>query len=187
MHIFGKSWSHQKCILKMHIFLRDFFTAIQKCVMDSGRPTFLICTVCPKAVLWWFFSTCFSLCHLNVTQQVWQEILILTLQSQLEPNVPYSGKLKENGSPWSQLSRLRGFWLGSWDQLWAETTQYGRVQDAIASFGGIFTCRWTRRVYTMLESKQSECFFVCKKRLVNFVTCISGIFWLRSWRVFTVA
>jgi hypothetical protein len=44
------------CCPKMHIenayFVRDIFTAIQKCVMDSGRPTFLICTVCPKAVLW---------------------------------------------------------------------------------------------------------------------------------------
>ena len=38
----------------MHIenayFLPDIFTAIQKCIMDSGRPTFLICTVSPKAV-----------------------------------------------------------------------------------------------------------------------------------------
>ena len=62
-HILGKSWSHQKCILKMHIFcvlskmhienayfLRAIFTAIQKCILDSGRPTFLICTVSPKAV-----------------------------------------------------------------------------------------------------------------------------------------
>ena len=41
---------YQKCILNMHIFLRAIFTAIQKCILDSGRPTFLICTVSPKAV-----------------------------------------------------------------------------------------------------------------------------------------
>jgi hypothetical protein len=47
MHISEKSWSHQKCILKMHIFcvlskthvenayfLRAIFTAVQKCIMD---------------------------------------------------------------------------------------------------------------------------------------------------------
>ena len=60
MHIFGKSWSHQICILKnaccpkMQIenayFLRAIFTAIQKCIMDSGTPTFLIWTISPKAV-----------------------------------------------------------------------------------------------------------------------------------------
>ena len=107
MHISEKSWSHQKCILKMHIFcvlsktqnenayfLRAIFTAVQKC-NGSGRPTFLICTVSPKAVLWRFFSACFSLRHLNVTQQVWQQILIPALQSQLEPSVPYSGTLKD--------------------------------------------------------------------------------------------
>jgi len=48
MHIF--------CVLsKMHIenaFFPSIFTAIQKCIMDSGRPTFLIRTVSPKAVRW---------------------------------------------------------------------------------------------------------------------------------------
>ena len=71
MHISEKSWSHQKCIFKMHIFrvlskmhienayfLRAIFTAIQKCIMDSGRPTFLICTVSPKAVRGWSFDLC---------------------------------------------------------------------------------------------------------------------------------
>ena len=42
------------CCPKMHIdnayFLRAVFAAFQKCKMDSGRPTFLICTVSPKAL-----------------------------------------------------------------------------------------------------------------------------------------
>ena len=97
---------------KMHIenayFLRAIKNAYWKCIFfacyfygrskmhnGSGRPTFLICTVSPKAVLWRFFSACFSLRHLNVTQQVWQQILIPALQSQLEPSVPYSGTLKD--------------------------------------------------------------------------------------------
>ena len=78
----------------MHIFCVLFYGR-SKMHNGSGRPTFLIRTVSPKAVLWRFFSACFSLRHLNVTQQVWQQILIPALQSQLEPSVPYSGTLKD--------------------------------------------------------------------------------------------
>ena len=43
------------CCPKMQIenayFLRAIFTAIRKCIMDSGTPTFLICTLSPK-FLW---------------------------------------------------------------------------------------------------------------------------------------
>ena len=132
---------------KMHIenayFLRAIKNAYWKCIFfacyfygrskmhnGSGRPTFLICTVSPKAVLWRFFSACFSLRHLNVTQQVWQQILIPALQSQLEPSVPYSGT-QRHGSPWSQFYPD----LGGFD-LWAETTQYGRGAGCDCKFLG---------------------------------------------------
>ena len=36
----------------------------------------------------------------------------------------------------SVLSRLRGFWLGSCDQLWAETTRYGRGAGCDCKFLG---------------------------------------------------
>ena len=36
----------------------------------------------------------------------------------------------------SVVSRLRGFWLGSCDQLWAETTQYGRGAGCDCKFLG---------------------------------------------------
>ena len=68
---FGKSWSHQTCTLKIHIFsvlskirienayfLPAIFTASQKCITDSGTPTFLICAVSPKAVWRWSFDLC---------------------------------------------------------------------------------------------------------------------------------
>ena len=42
------------------------------------------------------------------------------------------------------------------------------AQDAIASFWGIFMCRWTRIVYTMLESKQSGCIMFVQKPLDQF-------------------
>ena len=83
-----------------------------------------------------------SPCHLNVTQPVWQEILVRTLESQLEPGVPYSGKLKENGSPWSQLyPDLGGFDLAPATNCGQRQLGMAGVQDAIASFGGIFTRR----------------------------------------------
>ena len=102
----------------------------------SGRPTFLICTVSPKAVLWRFFSACFSLRHLNVTQQVWQQILIPALQSQLEPSVPYSGTLKD-----MDLHGLSS--IQTWGVLTCGQRQLSMAgaQDAIASFWGIFMCR----------------------------------------------
>ena len=175
MHIFGKSWSHQKCILKnaccpkMQIenayFLRAIFTAIQKCIMDSGTPTFLICTVSPK-VLWWFFYTCFSLCHLNVTQPVWQEISSTHFGVSTWARCSIFWKIKRKWiSMVSVVSRLRGFWLGSCDHCGQRQLGMAGVQDAIASFGGIFTRRWTRIVYTMpcLKASSLNVFF-CAKR-----------------------
>ena len=89
----------------------------------------------------------------------------------------------------SVVSRLRGFWLGSCDQLWAETTRYGRGAGCDCKFRGhLHPSLNTYSIYhAMLESKQSECIFLRKTLQINFVTCISGILWLRSWRVFTVA
>ena len=112
-------------------FFACYFYGRSKMHNGSGRPTFLICTVSPKAVLWRFFSACFSLRHLNVTQQVWQQILIPALQSQLEPSVPYSGTLKDMDlHGLSSIPDLGGF------DLWAETTQYGRGAGCDCKFLG---------------------------------------------------
>ena len=46
--------AYWKCIL----FACYFYGHIQKCIVDSGRPTFLICTVSPKAVRGWSFDLC---------------------------------------------------------------------------------------------------------------------------------
>ena len=106
-HISTKCWSHQKCILKTHNCCVLFFTAIQKCIMDSGRPTFLICTVSPKAVLWWFFFSWFSVCHPNGTPPVLQENIAVSTWSGC--SIVWKTIRK-----WiSLLSRLRGFWLSS--------------------------------------------------------------------------
>ena len=72
----------------------------------------------------------------------------------------------------SVLSRLRGFWLGSCDQLWAETTRYGRGAGCDCKFRGHLHVSlntysmyhaWKQAVWMFFAQNDEERDLLCRK------------------------